>query len=94
MLEGVHTGLLLVYGEARASLFGGGLCSPEGPSTQYLRLLVPATILLMVFGTRDLQYWGLGSAGYVLAGFLRGLVASFQSLFEPLLLFRAYIGEN
>ena len=33
---------------------------PEGPSTQYLRFLVPKTILLMVFGTRDLKYWVLG----------------------------------
>ena len=27
---------------------------PEGPSTQDLKFLVPKTILLMVFGTRDL----------------------------------------
>ena len=31
-----------------------------GPSTQYLRFLVPKTILLMVFGTRVLKYWVLG----------------------------------
>ena len=29
---------------------------PEGPSTQYLRTLVPNTIKGMVFGTRDLKY--------------------------------------
>ena len=28
--------------------------SPEGPSTQHLRLLVPRTIPFMVFGTRVL----------------------------------------
>ena len=31
--------------------------SPEGPSTQYLRTLVPKTIPLMVFRTRVLKYW-------------------------------------
>ena len=36
---------------------------PEGPSTQYLRSLVPKTILLMVFGTRVLKYWVLGPSG-------------------------------
>ena len=29
----------------------------EGPSTQYFRSLVPRTILLLVFGTRELEYW-------------------------------------
>ena len=32
----------------------------EGPSTQYLRFLVPKTILLMVFGPRVLKDWVLG----------------------------------
>ena len=36
---------------------------PEGPSTQYLRFLVPKTILLMVFGPRVLKYWVLGPSG-------------------------------
>ena len=35
----------------------------EGPSTQYLRTLVPNSILLMVFGTRVLKYWVLGPSG-------------------------------
>ena len=33
---------------------------PEGPSTRYLRLLVPKPIPPMVFGTRDHKYWVLG----------------------------------
>ena len=37
---------------------------PEGPSTQYLRSLVPKTIPLMVFGTRVLKYWVLGPSGF------------------------------
>ena len=41
---------------------------PEGPSTQYLRTLVPKSIPaipLMAFGTRVLKYWvlGLGPSG-------------------------------
>ena len=40
---------------------------PEGPSTQYLRSLVPKTILLMEFGTRDLEYWVFGpSVRYII----------------------------
>ena len=41
----------------------GDLDYPEGPSTQYLRILVPNTIESMVFGTRDLKYWVLGPSG-------------------------------
>ena len=37
--------------------------SPEGPSTQYLRTLVPKAIPLMVFGTRVVEYWVIGPAG-------------------------------
>ena len=37
--------------------------STEGPSTQYLRLPVPKTILLMVVGTRDLKHWYLDPLG-------------------------------
>ena len=33
---------------------------PEGPSTEFFRLLVPKTILLLVLGTRDFKYWVLG----------------------------------
>ena len=36
---------------------------PEGPSTQYLRTLVPNTIPLVDFGTRVLKYWVLGPSG-------------------------------
>ena len=32
--------------------------NPEGPSTQYLRTLVPRTISLMAFGTRVLEILG------------------------------------
>ena len=39
------------------------LQSPEGPSTQYLRTLVPKAIKGMVFGTRVLKYWVLGPSG-------------------------------
>ena len=35
----------------------------EGPSTQYLRTLVPNTIKSMVFGTRILKYSVLGPPG-------------------------------
>ena len=37
----------------------------KGPSTKYLRFLVPKTILLMVFGTRVLKYWVLGPSGLI-----------------------------
>ena len=40
-----------------------GISYPEGPSTQYLRTLVPKTIPLMVFGTKGLKYWVLGPSG-------------------------------
>ena len=33
---------------------------PEGPSTQYLRTLVPKAIKGMVLRTRNLKYWVLG----------------------------------
>ena len=36
---------------------------PEGPSTLYLRTLVPNTIQGMVIRTRDLQYWVVGPSG-------------------------------
>ena len=37
--------------------------NPESPSTQYLRLLVPETIPLMVFRNKHLQYWVLRPSG-------------------------------
>ena len=36
---------------------------PESPSTQYLSSLVRNTIKSMVFGTRSLKYWVLGTSG-------------------------------
>ena len=42
------------------SLGRSGQHFSESPSTQYLRFLVPKTILSMVFGTRGLTYWVLG----------------------------------
>ena len=58
--------------KSRASTLGIPRCpksetgSPEGPRTQYLRLLVPKTILLMVFGNRILRYWILGPSAKLL----------------------------
>ena len=37
---------------------------PEGPSTQYIRTLVPKAIKGRVFGTRVLKCWVLGPCGY------------------------------
>ena len=39
------------------------IMDPEGPSPQCLMFLVPETMLLMVFGTRDHKYWVLGPSG-------------------------------
>ena len=39
------------------------VCIPEGPSTQYLRTVVPNTMQGMVFGIRDLKYCVLGPLG-------------------------------
>ena len=36
---------------------------PEGPSTQYLRFLVPTATPFLVFGTRVLKCWVLGPSG-------------------------------
>ena len=38
---------------------------PEGPSTQYLGILVPETIFLMVFGTMVFKDWVRGPSGLV-----------------------------
>ena len=56
------------------SLWSGlGHCQPEatkgGPSTQYLRCLVPKTIVLMVLETRELKYLVLGPSGQALECF-------------------------
>ena len=54
--RGVHTGL-------QPPCHGAQHSSPEGPSTQYLRFLVPKTILLLVFGTGDLKHCVIGPSG-------------------------------
>ena len=46
----------------RGTVFGS-IREAEGPSTQYLRSLVPNTIKGMVFATRVLKYWVLGPSG-------------------------------
>ena len=46
---------------------------PEGPSTQYLRTLVPKAIKGRVFGTRVLKYWVLGPSGYAAEIIFRAL---------------------
>ena len=66
---GPRPDLPLAPGDARkdrgcVGLLGVG--TPEGPSTQYLRFLVPKTMLLMVFGPKDLRYWVLGPSGILL----------------------------
>ena len=53
---------------ALPTMLSDGSCTtalpdPEGPSTQYLRTLVPKAIKGMVFGTRVLTYWVLGPSG-------------------------------
>ena len=51
---------------ARTATTPGSLrWSPEGPSTQHLRTLVPKTIKGMVFGARVLKSWVLGPSGVV-----------------------------
>ena len=59
-------------GKATASLREVGLAfgrwtwlktHPEGPSTQYLRFLVPKSFKGVVFGTRKLEYWVLDYSG-------------------------------
>ena len=39
--------------------------TPEGPSTQYFRTLVPKAINGMAFGIRVHRYWVLGPSGYL-----------------------------
>ena len=53
---------------------------PEGPSSQYLRTLVPNTIKGMVFGTRVLKYWVLGPSKYINMEAIPGLVLKPESL--------------
>ena len=43
--------------QSQAGLRSYLLISPEGPSTQYLRILVPNTIKGMVFGASNLKHW-------------------------------------
>ena len=56
---------LATQSELEAAMQAAGQPLPEGPSTQYLRTLVPKTIPLVVFGTRVLKYWLLGPSGSV-----------------------------
>ena len=66
-LRGANVGS---FSERYQALYEGvvTLAHIEGPSTQYLRTLVPNTIKSMVFGTRNLKYWVLGpSEGCMLA---------------------------
>ena len=42
---------------------GPKITNPEGPSTQYLRTLIPNTIKGIVFRTRVLKDWVLGASG-------------------------------
>ena len=44
-------------------MLSGMDANPEGPSTQYLRLLVPKTMPLMVLGARNQKYRVLGPDG-------------------------------
>ena len=58
-------GLLQIQGTSLEPLLKA-FCTihvPEGPSTKYLRTLVPKACLCMVFGTRDLKCWVLGPSG-------------------------------
>ena len=48
---------------SRCQCRGCARTNPEGPSTKYLRSLVPNTITSMVFGTRNLKDWVLGPSG-------------------------------
>ena len=59
------------------------VASPDGPSTLYLRTLVPNTIKSMVVGARDLKYCVLGSSGFSLI-----LKASCSTLKEISFMFR------
>ena len=62
----------------------GRIQSPEGPSTQYVRSLVPDTIKGMVFGTRNRKYWVLGPCGkwWGLVAFQRHAQAHFMCQFR------------
>ena len=51
--------------ELRSPRVTAWISTPEGPSTQYLRILVPNTIRSMVFGARDLKYWLPGPSGNI-----------------------------
>ena len=58
-------------GCAKKALAGGSRESfrnSEGPSTQYLRPLLPKTMALMVFGIRILEHWVLGPSEVCIAG--------------------------
>ena len=50
--------------------------APQGPSTHYLRFLVPKTIVLLVFGTRELTHWVLEPPGSGLCRKALGTIGS------------------
>ena len=54
------------YGKRRLTRTPPVACCPKGPSSQYLRTLVPKPISLTAFGTRVLKHWPLGPSGLVL----------------------------
>ena len=53
-------------GKGPSAQIEGIYTNPEGPSTQYLRILVLNTTESMVFGTKDLKYWLLGPSEKVM----------------------------
>ena len=45
-------------------MYSTGYTFPRGPSTEYLRILVPECIEGMASGTRSLKYRALGPSGF------------------------------
>ena len=58
----------------------------EGPSTKYLRTLVPNATKCMVFVTRNPKYWVFGPSGTPNSGCNTGVVAYSRQIFQPLML--------
>ena len=50
---------LLLQALCRRESTTGGIGTPKGPSTEYLKFLVPNTIPPIAFGTRGQQIWVL-----------------------------------
>ena len=53
------------WGVEEGTVFPTLIITPEIPSTQYLRFLVPKARPRMVFGTGVLKYRVLGPSGYI-----------------------------